>query len=244
MKILFLIMVIAPGTHNTVHAAKFKREEQVNKKNSHARKRRDSQHSLVHLSNDTGLHNISHRDEDVIGGVTIQRSTETLLVEMVTDEANAASEDEKTVESANADVFVCFILAKSAAVSQEIDKANGNAAIDVEDEGILLGGGDLLDGNSIVEQRVAGEVLANVVLDELDTQVGVVDALNFVADTADYGNHQQSSVTPRRVLVRTKLVGFARLVDKLARGQSGVTGVGEHSSSLIKSTTKPATNGE
>ena len=32
-KFLFLIMVIAPSTHNTVHAARFKREEQVNKEN-------------------------------------------------------------------------------------------------------------------------------------------------------------------------------------------------------------------
>jgi hypothetical protein len=145
---------------------------------------------LVHLSHDTGLHNIGHRDENVIGGVAVQRSAETLLVEVVADEADAAPEDEETVESANADVLVCLISAKGAAVSQEIDEADGNAAIDVEDEGILLGSGDLLDGKGVVEQRVAGEVLANVVLDELDTQIGVVDALDLVADTADYGNHQ------------------------------------------------------
>ena len=160
------------------------------KKKSHARERRDSRHSLVHLSHDTGLHNIGHRDEDVISGVAVQRSAETLLVEMVADEANAAPEDEETVESANADVLVCLLSTKGAAISQEIDETDRNTTIDVEDEGILLGSGDLLDGKGVVEQRVTGEALANVVLDELDTQIGVVDALDLVADTADYGNHQ------------------------------------------------------
>ena len=147
-------------------------------------------HSLVHLSHDTGLHNIGHRDENVIGGVAVQRGAETLLVEMVADEADAAPEDEETVESANADVLVCFISAKGATVSQEIDETDGNAAIDVEDESVLLGSGDLLDGKSVFEQRVTGEVLLNVVLDEFDTQIRVVDALDLVADTADYSNHQ------------------------------------------------------
>jgi len=163
------------------------------------RKRRDSRHSLVHLSHHTGLHDIGHGDEDVIGRVAVQWSTETLLVEMMADEADTAPEDEEAVESADADVLVCFISAKGATVSQEVDEADGNAAIDVEDEGILLGGGDLLDGKSVVEQRVAREVLANVVLNELDTQIGVVDALDLVADTADYGNHQELSVTLTRI---------------------------------------------
>ena len=149
-----------------------------------------SWHLLVHLSHDTRLHDIGHGDEDVIGGVAIQWSAETLLVEMVADEADAAPEDEESVESANTDVLVCLFSAKGAAVSQEVDEADGNATIDVENEGILLGGGDFLDRKSVVEQRVAGEVLANVVLDELDAQIGVVNALNLVTDTADYGNHQ------------------------------------------------------
>ena len=146
-------------------------------------------HSLVHLSHDTRLHNISHGDENVISGVAVQRSAETLLVEMVADEADAAPEDEETVEGANADVLVCFISAKGATVSQEINEADGNAAINVEDESVLLGSGDLLDGQSVIKQRVTGEVLANVVLDELNAQIRIVDALDLVADTADYSNH-------------------------------------------------------
>ena len=109
---------------------------------------------------------------------------------MVANEADTAPEHEETVESANADVLVCLISAKGAAVSQEIDEADGNAAIDVEDEGVLLGSGDLLDGKSVIKQRVTGEVLDNIVLDEFDAQIGVVDAFDLVTYTADYGNHQ------------------------------------------------------
>ena len=47
---------------------------------------------------------------------------------------------------------------------------------------VLLRGGDLLDGERVVEEGVTGEVLAHVLLDELDTQVGVVHALDLVAD--------------------------------------------------------------
>ena len=51
---------------------------------------------------------------------------------------------------------------------------------------ILLGRGDLLNGKGIVEQTVAREVLKNVLLDELNTQIGVVDALNLMANTGDF----------------------------------------------------------
>jgi hypothetical protein len=187
---------------------------------------------LVDLSHDTGLHDIGHGDEDVIGRVAVQWSAETLLVEVVADEANAASEDEETIESTNADIFVCFFSAKGTAVSQEINETDSNAAIDVEDEGILLGSGDLLNSKRVVEQRVAGEALIHVVLNELDTQIRVVDALDLVADTTDYGNRQSPGIPLTRI-VRTKLVGLARLVDELARSQPGITSVREHCSGLI-----------
>jgi hypothetical protein len=50
---------------------------------------------------------------------------------------------------------------------------------------ILLGGGNLLDGESVVEQAVAREVLAHILLHELNTEIKVVDTLDLVADTAD-----------------------------------------------------------
>ena len=51
---------------------------------------------------------------------------------------------------------------------------------------VLLRRGDLLNSKSVVEQAVAGEILAHVLLDKLDTEIGVVDALDLVTDTGDY----------------------------------------------------------
>ena len=50
---------------------------------------------------------------------------------------------------------------------------------------VLLRGRDLLDGERVVEQAVAREVLADVLLDKLDTQVRVVHTLDLVANTRD-----------------------------------------------------------
>ena len=54
-----------------------------------------------------------------------------------------------------------------------------------ETYGILFGGGDLLDGKSVIEQTVAREVLPDVFLHKLNAQIGVVDTLDLVANTAD-----------------------------------------------------------
>ena len=53
------------------------------------------------LDGHPGLSHVSHVDEDVVGRVTVKRSTEALLVEVVTDKTNAASKDEQTVQGSN-----------------------------------------------------------------------------------------------------------------------------------------------
>jgi hypothetical protein len=110
---------------------------------------------------------------------------------------------------------------------------------------ILLGGGTLLDSESVVEQAVAGEVLAHVLLHELDTEIRVVDTLDLVANTADcYSpstSTQNKNMTTNR---RTELVLLPGLVDELTRSQTSITGVGEYGSSLIKCTTESGTDGQ
>ena len=65
---------------------------------------------------------------------------------------------------------------------------------------VLLRGRDLLDGERVVEQAVAREVLLHVLLHELDTEIRVVDALDLVADTRDCKCRQiQCSNVSRRV---------------------------------------------
>jgi hypothetical protein len=140
---------------------------------------------LVHPTKDTRLANIRHVDEDIVRRVTVQRGAEPLLVEMVTNEPNAPPKHKQAVQSTDLDVLIRLLGSERARVPQEVDEADSNAPVDVEDEGILLGGGDLLDGEGVVEEGVRGEVLADVLLDELDTEIGVVDALDLVADTSD-----------------------------------------------------------
>ena len=49
---------------------------------------------LVELDFDARLSHIGHVDEDVVGRVTVQGCTESLLVKMVANETNAASKYE------------------------------------------------------------------------------------------------------------------------------------------------------
>ena len=139
--------------------------------------------------------------------MAVERCAEALLVEVVADEADAAAEYEEAVERTNLqitfsqsggqshkaghdgahlDVLVSLIGGECAAVTEQVDEADGDAAIDVEDERVLLRRGDLLDSERVVEQAVAREVLAHVLLDELNAKVRVVDALDLVTNTRDY----------------------------------------------------------
>ena len=91
----------------------------------------------------------------------------------------------KTTVRAYLDVLVSLIGRERTTVAEEVDEADGDASIDVEDVRVLLRRRDLLNRERVVEQAVAREVLADVLLDKLDTQVRVVHALDLVADTAD-----------------------------------------------------------
>lgn len=53
---------------------------------------------LRQLAQHTRLRDVRHVDEDVVRRVAVQRCTQTLLVKVVTDEADRATEDEQAVE--------------------------------------------------------------------------------------------------------------------------------------------------
>ena len=73
--------------------------------------------------------------------MSVERCTQALLVEVVADEANGATEDEEAVQGANLDVLVRLLGRECAGVAQQVDEADGDAAIDVEDE--LRGSSDI-----------------------------------------------------------------------------------------------------
>ena len=72
---------------------------------------------------------------------------------------------------------------------------------------ILLRRRYLLNTEGIVEKTMAREVLLDVLLDELDTEIGIVNALDLMADTAN------------------ELVGLSRVVDEFTRSQASVTSI-------------------
>lgn len=122
---------------------------------------------------------------DVVPRVSVQTSAESLLVEVVGNETDAASKDEQTVQDTHAEIVLSLLSGESTAVAHQVDEADSHTTVDVEDQVVLLRSSDRLDSNGIVEQLVAGEVLQDELLDQLDTQVRVVTGLDLVADTGD-----------------------------------------------------------
>ena len=86
----------------------------------------------------------------------------------------------------NFDVFVSFFSSKGAAISEKVDEAYSNAPINVQDERVLLRGGDLLHSESVVEERVAREVLLHILLHKLYAKIGVVYRLDLVPNSANW----------------------------------------------------------
>lgn len=123
---------------------------------------------------------------DVIPRMPVETSPQPLLVEEVSNQTDRATEHEETVEHTHAEVVLSLLRGESTAVADEVHEADGNATVNVENQVILLGSSDALDGKSIVEKLGAGEVLLDELLDELDTEIGVVPRLDPVANTGNW----------------------------------------------------------
>jgi hypothetical protein len=103
----------------------------------------------------------------------VQAGAQSLLVQEMRDQTDTASEHEQTVEHTHAQVVLCLFGREGTAVAQQVDEADGDAAVDVEDQVVFLGGCNCLDGDSVVEELVRGEVLDNEFLDELNAEIWV-----------------------------------------------------------------------
>lgn len=115
----------------------------------------------------------------------VQAGTQPLLIKVMRNQTNRATEHEQAIEHAVVQVVLGLLGGEGAAVAHEVDEADGDAAVDVEDEVVLLGRRDGLDGDGVVEELGGGEVLLAEFLDEGDAEVGVVAGLDAVADTGD-----------------------------------------------------------
>lgn len=158
--------------------------------------------------------------------MAVETSSQTLLIEVMGNKTDAAAENEETVEDTHLEVVLSLLRGESTAVAEKIDEANGDAAVDVQDQVVLLGSGDGLDSESVVEELVAGELGENVLLDQLNTQIGVVSRLDTVTNTGD------------------ELVRLAHAVDELSRAEVLVEGLGELLSGAVQGTTESRTNGQ
>ena len=123
---------------------------------------------------------------NVIPWVSVKTSAQSLLVKVVGNQTDAAPENEETVQNSHPHVVLNLLAREGTAVAHEINEADSDTAVDVEDQVVLLGGGDSLDGNGVIQQLGAGEVLLGVLLDKLDTEVRVVTGLDSVPDTRNY----------------------------------------------------------
>ena len=125
-----------------------------------------------------------------------------------------------------AHVVLALLGGEGTAVAEQVDEADSDTAVNVQDQVVLLGGGDSLDSDGVVEQLGAGEVLLDELLDELDTEIGVVTGLDLVADTGD------------------ELVLLAHGVDEVTWAQALVEGLGELLGGAVEGTTETGTDGQ
>lgn len=122
---------------------------------------------------------------DVVPGMPVKTSAQSLLVKEMGNETNTSAEDEETVEDTHLQVVLSLLLGEGTTVADKVNEADSDASVDVENQIVLLRCGHRLDSKRVVEQFGAGEVLLDVLLDELDTKIGVVTRLDPVTDTRD-----------------------------------------------------------
>lgn len=122
---------------------------------------------------------------DVIPGMSIQTSSQTLLVEVMSDQADAPSQNKETVEDTHLQIILGLFWTKGAAVAHKIDEADSDAAVNVENEVVLLGCCHCFNRNGIFEHFAAWEALLDKFFDKLYAEIGVIARLDLVANTRD-----------------------------------------------------------
>jgi len=118
--------------------------------------------------------------------MSVETGAQSLLIEVMGNQTDAASEDEEAVEHAHAEVVLRLFRGEGAAVAEQVDEADGHATVDVKDQVVLLGGGDRLHSDGVIEQFVGGEVLGDEFLDELDAEIRVGSRFDTVTNTRDW----------------------------------------------------------
>lgn len=101
------------------------------------------------------------------------------------NQPDTPTQHKQPVQHTHAEIIFSFFGAESAAVAHEVDKADGDAAVNVEDQVVFFRGRDCFDGDGVFEHFAAGEALLDEFFDELDPEVGVVARFDFVANSGN-----------------------------------------------------------
>ena len=133
------------------------------------------------------LRQVGQKVGDVVPRMSVQAGAQSLLIQEMCNQTDTASQDEQTVQNTHAEIVLCLFGREGAAVAQQVDEADSNAAVDVQDQVVFLGSGDGLDGDGVIKKLVGGEVFDNKFFDELNTEIGVGARLDAVTNTGDCG---------------------------------------------------------
>lgn len=115
----------------------------------------------------------------------IQPGPQPLLIQEMRNQTNAPAEHEKTIQHAHLEIVLRLLLTEGAAVAQQIDEADRDAPVHVEDQIVLFRRRDRFHGEGVVEEFGRREVRLHVGFYEFDAEVGVVAGLDAVADAGD-----------------------------------------------------------
>lgn len=105
--------------------------------------------------------------------MTVQSRAQPLLIQEMSNKPDATTENKQAVQHTHVEIVFGFLAREGATVAQEVDKTDGDAAVNIEDQIVFLGRGDSLYGNGVVEQAVGGKVLLNEFFDQLNPKIWV-----------------------------------------------------------------------
>lgn len=169
--------------------------------------------------------------------MSVQASPQALLVKIMSNQANAPSQHKQSVQNAHIHVIFGLLGTESTAVAHQINEADCNTTINVQNEVILLGRSDGLHSNGIVQHFAVWEALLDEFFDQLHAKIRIVAGFDFVANARNCrllgGTYSGMSVS-----THTELVLFSHGVYKVARAEPLVKGLGKLLRSAIERTSK------
>lgn len=115
---------------------------------------------------------VGEKISDIVPRMSVQTSPQPLLIEIMGNQTNGTTENEEAVENTHLPIMSAGLLyellesinyphivfsllgRESTTVSNQVNEADSNTSIDVEDQVIFLAGGDGLDGKGVVQKLV------------------------------------------------------------------------------------------